>query len=103
MTEMTFVGRVTDIAESGLLGVVVDGQRVLIVRIDDDIYAFDGLCTHGEANLDEGELFDGCLMCPIHGGEFDASTGAPITLPATEPLRRHEVHLKDGEIHVRLA
>jgi nitrite reductase/ring-hydroxylating ferredoxin subunit len=40
-------------------------------------------------------------MCQCHGSRFDITTGAVVRGPATEPLRRHEVHEVDGSIRVR--
>ena len=56
----------------------------------------DGLSFSGRT------LFEECLMCPVHGGEFDVRTGEAITLPAIEPLLAHDVRVEDGEIHVGL-
>ena len=58
--------------------------------------------TRAVALLAEGSLYEECLMCPVHGGEFDARTGEAITLPAMEPLAVHDVRIDGDEIHVRL-
>jgi len=40
-------------------------------------------------------------MCQCHGSEFDVSSGAVISGPATQPLRVYEVHMADGSIRIR--
>ena len=66
-------------------GVRVDvgEHRLAVFRIGDDVYAIGDRCSHAEASLAEGELFDTEVECPRHGSEFDLESGEPATLPAT--------------------
>ncbi len=77
--------------------------RISIARVDDRLYAFDDLCTCGDAPcpLSGGLLTGTTLMCQCHGSRFDITTGAVINGPATEPLNRYEVQEVDGSIRVR--
>ena len=36
--------------------VVVDGQAVALVRIGDDVYAIDDVCSHANVSLSDGEV-----------------------------------------------
>ena len=102
MSEFVVVARLGDVPDSGLLEVEVGGRPIVLARVGDQIHAVDGICTHAEARLAEGSLYEECLMCPVHGGEFDVRTGEAITLPATEPVGVHEVQLEGDEIRVAL-
>ena len=84
-----------------LLEVELEGRPLVLANVDGQVCALDGICTHMEARLAEGSLYEECLMCPVHGGEFDARTGEAITLPAIDPLATHEVRVEDGAILVR--
>ena len=57
------------------------------------------------ASLSEGELHpETCAVeCPLHGSQFDLRTGEPISLPAVEPVRVHEVAVRGGELWVALS
>ena len=55
-------------------------------RVGDVVYAIGDRCSHAEASLAEGEIFDGEVECPRHGSAFDLATGMPQTLPATRPV-----------------
>lgn len=103
MADFARVAGIRDVPESGLLAVELDGRKLVLARVDGAIHVLDGICTHAEALLAEGSLYEECLMCPVHGGEFDARTGEAITLPATEPLATHEVRIEGDEVWVRLA
>ena len=44
------------------------------------------MCSHAEADLADGEVYDCKVECPLHGAEFDLKTGEALTLPATKPV-----------------
>jgi nitrite reductase/ring-hydroxylating ferredoxin subunit len=78
-------------------------RRVSVARVNDRLYAFDGLCTCAQPScpLSGGLLTGATLMCQCHGSRYDITTGAVINGPATEALRVYEVHEVDGSIQIR--
>ena len=102
MSDFVTVARLADFPESGLLEVEVEGRLVVLARVDDQIRALDGICSHAEARLSEGSLYEECLMCPVHGGEFNVRTGEAITLPASGPIGVHAVRVEGDEVFVAL-
>lgn len=78
--------------------------RVSVARVDDTLYAFNGLCTCADAAcpLSGGLLTGTTLMCQCHGSRFDITTGAVINGPATEPLTVYELLESNGEIRIRI-
>ena len=60
-------------------GVRVDvgEHRVAVFRVGADVYAIGDRCSHAEASLSEGEVWDLAVECPRHGSEFDLRTGRP--------------------------
>jgi nitrite reductase/ring-hydroxylating ferredoxin subunit len=77
--------------------------RVSVARVDDNLYAFDGLCTCAEqaCPLSGGLLTETTLMCQCHGSGFDVTTGAVVNGPATEALNTYDVQQVDGDIQIR--
>ena len=100
MADFLRVASLRELPVGELLSVELEGHKLVLANLDGTVYALDGICTHQEAVLAEGSLFEECLMCPVHGGEYDVRTGEAITLPAIEPLARYEVRVEDGEILV---
>lgn len=91
-----------DAFRSGGRRVEVAGLSLAVFRIENDFYVIGDRCSHAEASLSEGELFDYDVECPLHGAEFDVRTGRPGTLPATRPVPVYEVRVADGTVMVRL-
>ena len=76
--------------------------RVSVARVNDQLYAFDDLCTCAEQTcpLSGGLLTGTTLMCQCHGSRFDVTTGRAINGPATAPLNTYDVREVDGEIQI---
>ena len=64
----------------------INGTTVAVFKVDEDYYAIQNMCSHSEANLADGEVYDCKVECPLHGAEFDLKTGDALTLPATKPV-----------------
>lgn len=95
------IGRVDSFPDGGSR-VDVAGHRLAVFRIGGDFYVIGDRCSHQEASLAEGDLFDYEVECPRHGSEFDIRTGRPGSLPATRPVPSYRVRLEDGMVLVRL-
>lgn len=82
--------------------VIVGDHRIALFRVGDDVYAIGDRCSHAEASLSEGEVFDKAVECPRHGSEFDLRTGEPASLPATSPVPTYDVTVEDGTVYLTL-
>ena len=96
--------KIADVAALPQGGTRVDiaGHRLAVFRIDNDVYVIGDLCSHAEASLSEGELFDDEVECPRHGSEFNVRTGEPGSFPATRPVPTYNVRVEGGDVLVEL-
>jgi 3-phenylpropionate/trans-cinnamate dioxygenase ferredoxin subunit len=78
------------------------GHRVAVFKMDDKFYALGDRCSHAEASLSEGEIWDGAVECPRHGSAFDLATGEPNALPATKPAPVYTVVVEDDNVFVEV-
>lgn len=78
------------------------GDPVLLCNIDGDLHALEDECTHAIASLSEGRLEGRTIFCPMHGGSFDACTGAAKSLPCKQALRTFPVEVVDGQVWIEL-
>jgi 3-phenylpropionate/trans-cinnamate dioxygenase ferredoxin component len=82
-------------------GIQLDnGRRVLVVNLDGTLHAWDGTCTHEEADLSTGFLLGEQVTCPLHLSVFDLNTGEAITPPATVPLKKYQLKVENEDIFV---
>ena len=66
--------------------------------IGDQIILTSGVCTHGNAYLNDGLLKGTIVQCPKHNGQFDVQTGKAIHKPATENLEIFNCGIVGGQI-----
>jgi 3-phenylpropionate/trans-cinnamate dioxygenase ferredoxin component len=69
-----------------------------------ELYAIEDRCSHDDGPLCEGDWDEELcrVICPRHGSAFDLATGAPRSLPATEPVATYPVRIVDDAIVVEL-
>ena len=96
------VGKLRDLPDGRGVRVEAAGHRIAVFRIGNSVYAIGDRCTHAEASLAEGELFDTEVECPRHGSSFDLTDGKPSAFPATKPVPVYEVIIEDDEVHLEL-
>jgi 3-phenylpropionate/trans-cinnamate dioxygenase ferredoxin component len=80
----------------------VAGVPVAVIRIDDDVYALNDICSHANVSLSGGEVWcdEREIECPKHGSAFSLETGEPNTFPATQPVAVYGAVVRDGQIIV---
>ncbi len=92
-------GRLSTLAD-GMTAVELDGVKLLLVRDGDEVRAFEGVCPHAKAPLEQGALCGGRIVCPWHMGAFDARTGALLEPVAMRGLHRYRVSIDGDTVRV---
>ncbi len=91
----------SNVPEGSMMTVEVEGEQVLLARVDGKYYGMGGLCTHEQWDLSEGVLEGTTVTCAGHGSMWDLKTGKgefdePLD---SEPL--YDVKEEDGFIYVK--
>jgi nitrite reductase/ring-hydroxylating ferredoxin subunit len=97
----TVVATTADILEGKIFAVVVDETPIALTRINGEIRAFGDVCTHDDGPLAEGDIADGCVICPRHGARFDLITGKP-TFPAVTRIPIYPVSVEGDAVAVTI-
>jgi len=100
---LILVCALSELPPGTMKGIEQDGRRILVVNLDEKIYAWDGTCTHEEADLSTGFLLGEEVTCPLHLSRFNLLTGEAVNPPAEKPLRKYLAKVENGEIFVDLA
>lgn len=72
---------------------LADGKSLVLIRIGNDVQAFQNACAHLGLPIDGGtvNVEDRTITCPWHGFRFDCTTGECLTAPQAQlegvPLR----------------
>jgi nitrite reductase (NADH) small subunit/3-phenylpropionate/trans-cinnamate dioxygenase ferredoxin subunit len=73
--EYVKVGRVEDFREGRGAVVRVEGKRVAVFKVGDQLHAMQDNCPHMGASLADGRLQEGRVVCHWHGWTFDLVSG----------------------------
>ncbi|MHB8668373.1 MAG: Rieske (2Fe-2S) protein [Burkholderiales bacterium] len=93
-----------DIFEGHINKVSVSGVKLILLRIDGELYAYEDACPHERHPLSLGELEGDILTCAKHLWEFEIRTGkhvSRISRPKYD-LRSFGVRVVDGVVQVEL-
>lgn len=93
------VAAIAELWKGEMMGAVVDGRKVLLVRTDDEILAYEDRCAHLGVALSEGRLDGTVLTCSAHHWQYDITTGRGVN-PAHTCLTRFATVLEQGTIFV---
>lgn len=92
---------VAELWEGDLFGTVIDGVKLVLVKVDDGVHAYANRCAHLGFELSRGTLAGRVLTCAAHHWQYDVTTGRGIN-PAHACLARYETKIEDGMIYVKL-
>lgn len=100
MSDYKTVARVDELDPGEMRQVRVGRRRIALINVDGEFFAIDDTCTHEEASLSEGELYDDIVECPLHGAAFNVRTGAVEAFPAVVPVQTYECQVVGEEVQV---
>jgi toluene monooxygenase system ferredoxin subunit len=89
------VAKIEDLWSGEMMGVEVNAERVLLVNVDNRIYAYADICPHQKSRLSKGTLTDKILRCGTHHWEFDVCSGSGVN-PRSACLKLFPIRI-DGE------
>lgn len=85
----------------GMLPGRVGDEPVLLARLEGELFAVGGACTHYGAPLAGGLVEGETVRCPLHHACFSLRTGAALRAPAFEGLEHWRVEIEGDVVLVR--
>lgn len=79
----------------------LEGQAILLVKREGQIFAITEICPHQGGPLAEGTLRGDAIECPWHGSQLALADGHVVCGPTTYPARSFDVRVRGGQIEVR--
>jgi toluene monooxygenase system ferredoxin subunit len=93
------VAELADLWSGEILGLEVNGERILLVNVDNHVYAYADSCPHQKSRLSEGTLTNNILRCARHHWEFDVCSGSGVN-PQNSCLTVFPIRISGQEILV---
>lgn len=104
MSAFTLVCKAGDVAPNSVrqVSLASHDDEFAVYHLDGEFFVTDDMCTHGMVSLAGGDIEDGQIFCPLHGGAFDIRTGAATELPCRVKLRTYKVELRGEDVYADL-
>ncbi|QYD73586.1 non-heme iron oxygenase ferredoxin subunit [Paraburkholderia edwinii] len=102
MTQWLDAAAFNDIEDEDVARFDHEGRTFAIYRIEDNVFASDGLCTHEHVHLADGLVMGHVIECPKHNGRFDVRDGRPLCAPVCEKLRTYPAKVEGGRIFIEV-
>jgi Na(+)-translocating NADH:ubiquinone oxidoreductase F subunit len=98
------VCRVDDLPKGEVLRFDFQKKTYAIYRtVNNEFYATDGLCTHGNAHLAEGAVMGDIIECHKHNGRFNLRDGTPRRTPVIVAIKTYKVEVILDNVVLNLA
>jgi len=94
------VAPLSDLPPGTMRGYEVGKRKIIIVNLDGELHALDGICSHAYSELSHGFFAGDLVTRALHLSQFDVRTGEPISPPAAEPIAKYPVVIEDDTVYV---
>ena len=95
----TRVAKLDDLPPNKPALVTFEGDDVVLLRRGDEVLAISNVCPHQGGSIADGWAEGDILVCPLHGWEFDARSGACMTIPG-ERVPAYGATILDGVVYL---
>jgi len=94
------VARLDDLPAGQPFLVETEGARVVLSRVNDEVFACSDRCAHQGGPLSEGRLVGTRLSCAWHGWMFDVKSGACLMPSRGGPVVTYPVTIEAGDVWI---
>jgi len=102
MAEWIKICQIRDLKEAEPYEYDHNESKIMIIKLEDDVFATDRICTHAYADLSTGFMNENerTITCPLHMSSFRLKDGIPLNLPAEEPIKTYQTKIEQGSVYV---
>jgi nitrite reductase/ring-hydroxylating ferredoxin subunit len=95
-----FVAKASGIPAGSMKPVNVSGKPLTLANVGGRFFAFQNPCSHMGGHLSEGMMLGNVIVCPLHGCQFDITTGQHLSGPANKPIKTYAVKVEGDDVMV---
>ncbi len=93
---------VADFNNKKLLCKMIEGRKIVAFKIGEKFFALENECSHAGGSLCDGTLDGNTIECPLHGAQFDVTTGQVARPPAVRAQKTYPTKIENGMLSVEV-
>lgn len=101
MSKSVKVASTSELAPGQGKVVSVDGEELALFNVDGKFYAIHNVCLHKGGPLGEGTLEGATVTCPLHGWQYDVTTGTQAMNPSLK-VNAYKVTISGSDVLVEV-
>ena len=109
-------GKTDEFSEGTMKKVTVQGEEILLAKVDNRYYAVQNRCPHAGGDLSAGRLEGRVVTCPRHSSQFDVTDGRVVrwlkgsglantigkAIRPPRPIKTYPVKMENGVVQVEI-
>ncbi|MBI2085298.1 MAG: Rieske (2Fe-2S) protein [Candidatus Aenigmarchaeota archaeon] len=95
------IGSIGDLRPGESKVVETDSGIIALFNVEGKFFATPNACLHKGGSLGDGFLSGSIVTCPLHGWEFDVTTGENLTNPS-RPTKSYNVIVEGSELFLEI-
>lgn len=92
--------RLTDLTEAGIYKLRLNGEPLILTRVNGEVFCVIDRCSHEDVPLSLGCIKGDRIKCSYHGSYFSLRTGEPTDEPADSPIRVYPVKIEHDKVYI---
>lgn len=101
LKDFNLVCKISELKDSIGQRFLVNDIDVAIFKVDGEVYALNNFCPHKlMPKIYEGNVENGCVICPLHGWQFNLKTGKLHN--GVTGLDSYEVKIDNDDVYVKV-
>ncbi len=102
MPKFVKVATRSQIPEGGTQGAVIAGKWLVLVKLQDEVYALEDIGPHGAGPLSKGQIAGEDIKGPGHRSCLHVKTGRAARDPSMENVATYRVRISGDTVEVEI-
>lgn len=101
MSDFVKAAKADEVGPGDAKVIEVGGKALALCNVDGKFYALDNTCLHRGGPIGEGAMNGTTVTCPLHGWQYDVTTGESTMNPAAK-LTCYETKVEGDDVLVSI-
>lgn len=93
--------KISELGDGQCKTVAVEGREIAVYNVGGQVYATEDTCVHKGGSLGSGQLEGTTITCPLHGWQYDVTSGQCQNNPQAK-IETYKVQVNGDQVALEL-